>query len=183
MPKAEDVALLDHLVQLSDIQFAGARLGIMLSWASFSMPYMSGFTTKTDDAERTKAFRPWAELFPHAPIPDGGVFPGHEERRLTYWQPAADAPASLHLAWLLHGLADELYAFSEARLDLQRLDVVDAAYADVTFYHGALCTVRVQLADRVDPLDFPGILIREHLEAHFRDHRPRDALIDLRHRL
>ncbi|KAB2342087.1 hypothetical protein [Actinomadura rudentiformis] len=181
MMRAEDVALLHHLVQLSDIQFAGAQLGIMLSWASFSMPYMSGFATGTGDAD--KPSRPWAELFPHAPIPKGGVLPDHEERRLTYWQPAADAPASLHLAWLLHGLADELHAFSKARLDLQRLDVVDAAYADIAFYHGALCTVRVQLADRVDPLDFPGILIRESLEDHFRAHRSRDALIDLCHRL
>ncbi|GAA2630124.1 hypothetical protein SMC26_42600 [Actinomadura fulvescens] len=35
MLKAEDVKLRDHLVDLSDIQYDGTRLGLLLSWASF----------------------------------------------------------------------------------------------------------------------------------------------------
>ncbi|MFG2006443.1 hypothetical protein ACGFNU_45590 [Spirillospora sp. NPDC048911] len=187
----EDVALREHLVQLSDIQFDGARLGLLLSWTSFTAPRTSAFTARLD----ANMSKPWPELLPHAGIPDGGIFPSHEARRRTYWQPAANAPPALHLAWLLQSLASELWAFRAARLDLHRLDVVDAAYADIVVYRGALCTVRVQIADRVDPLDFPGVLIRESLEDHFRandrhdrdDHRDRcdrrDDLIDLRHRL
>ncbi|NDU74530.1 hypothetical protein GWI34_18105 [Actinomadura sp. DSM 109109] len=164
MLDAESAARRDYLLLLSDMQFAGARRGFLLSWASFSEPYSSAFTKGPVPAGATTP----ADLFPQASFPDDASVDDPEERRRAYWQPAPEAPGGFQVAWLLDGFAEDIGGFTAARLRLERMTVSPAGHADIAVRWeegpGRACTFRVLIENRTEPLDFPALYIRDIFE-------------------
>ncbi|MBW8735954.1 MAG: hypothetical protein JF621_02060 [Streptomyces turgidiscabies] len=96
---------------------------------------------------------------------------GPEGRRTYDWQPAADAPAWMNMAWLLDDLAAWVDAMAEDHITVTGIDAPEADYCDVLVLDGdSRYRVRIALAGRKSVLDFPGMYLRE-LFAEGR-HRP-----------
>ncbi|GLF94891.1 hypothetical protein [Streptomyces yaizuensis] len=94
-----------------------------------------------------------------------------EGRRPPDWRPAADAPAWLHLAWLLDDLAAWTVALAEERITVTGLEAPRPEWCDLLLRDGdTSCRARITLADRATTLDFPGMYLCELLaEGRYRD--------------
>lgn len=94
------------------------------------------------------------------------------------WQPTADSPPHTQLAWLLDDLAQWPRPLREAGLAVTGVDAPEPAWCDLLAERGGRsCRIRLALADRTRPLDFPGMAISTHVA------RPADPLtgvLDLR---
>ncbi|MFF3614858.1 hypothetical protein [Streptomyces sp. NPDC002580] len=87
---------------------------------------------------------------------------GREARRVYDWQPAADAPSWMNMAWLLDDLAAWVDQMAGDGITLVGLEAPEPHWCDVLVLDGdTRCRVRMALADRRDVLDFPGMYLRE----------------------
>ncbi|GGX10414.1 hypothetical protein GCM10010297_35000 [Streptomyces malachitofuscus] len=87
---------------------------------------------------------------------------GREGRRTYDWQPAAGAPSWMNMAWLLEDLAAWVGQMAEDRITVIGLEAPEADWCDVLVLDGdSRYRVRIALANRRDPLDFPGIYLRD----------------------
>ncbi|MFJ5773585.1 hypothetical protein [Streptomyces sp. NPDC093094] len=121
--------------------------------------------------------------YEHGEPPDTG----REGRRTHDWQPAADAPAWMNLAWLLDDLAAWAGQMAEDRVVVQGLDAPHPDRCDLLLLDGdTRYRVRIALAGREELLDHPGMFLRDlFAEGRARAHLVRDAgedraLVDLR---
>lgn len=153
------------LRRASDAAVDLGPLGLRLTSVAVEPGCLGGFTA--DESPPTEPTDLDA-AFPLALIPASGAFASHEERRTSYWQPAAAAAGYLHLAWLLNDLADEASRLAESGLVLVGVESPDPSYADVLLgagtREGAPChRVRFRLTHRTGPLEWPGMWLREIL--------------------
>ncbi|MEV7864749.1 hypothetical protein AB0P17_01275 [Streptomyces sp. NPDC088124] len=105
-----------------------------------------------------------------------------EGRREYDWQPAADAPAYLHLAWLLAELSEWETAMTEKHVTIVRVECPDPGTCDLLLLDGdTTYRVRVALAQRKKPLDFPGMYLLElFAEGRHRQYLAGPVTVDLR---
>ncbi|NBE55921.1 hypothetical protein [Streptomyces boluensis] len=99
--------------------------------------------------------------------------PGPAGRRTDDWQPAADAPLWMNTAWLLDDLAASITPLAEDQVQALGLEAPPGAdWCDLSVRDGdSLLRVRIQLAGRREPLEFPGMFLRElFTEGRYRDH-------------
>ncbi|OEJ23189.1 hypothetical protein BGM19_36380 [Streptomyces agglomeratus] len=114
--------------------------------------------------------------------------PGRQGRREYDWQPATHAPAWMNMAWLLEDLATWIQPLADEHVTLLGIEAPLPHWCDILLRDGDTAyRVRVALADRSEPLDFPGMYLRDMLtEGRHRDHlTPTDSedetpLVDLR---
>ncbi|MEV6319246.1 hypothetical protein [Streptomyces sp. NPDC051776] len=113
--------------------------------------------------------------------------PGREGRREHDWQPAADAPAWMQMAWLLEDLATWVHPLAEEHITLTGIEAPESQWCDVLLRDGDTAyRVRILLTGRDEPLDFPGMYLRDMFtEGRHRDHlmaeEPGDLpVVDLR---
>ncbi|WEV27980.1 hypothetical protein OYE22_24515 [Streptomyces sp. 71268] len=78
------------------------------------------------------------------------------------WQPAPKSPPHLQLAWLLDDMSTWLADLSEIQVTVDGLDAPVPDWCDVLLRDGdTRLRARVQLANRNEPLDFPGMYLRD----------------------
>lgn len=88
--------------------------------------------------------------------------PGREGRREHDWQPAADAPGWMQLAWLLEDLATWAEPLAEEDITLAGLESPVPDRCDVLLRDGDTAyRVRIGLTGRNVLLDFPGMYLRD----------------------
>ncbi|MEU4686838.1 hypothetical protein [Streptomyces xinghaiensis] len=88
--------------------------------------------------------------------------PGREGRRVHDWQPAADAPSWMNMAWLLDDLASWIAPMAEEHITVTGLEAPTPEWCDVLVADGdTRLRVRIALAHRREPLDFPGMYLRD----------------------
>ncbi|MGW3917385.1 hypothetical protein ACWEBX_38820 [Streptomyces sp. NPDC005070] len=119
------------------------------------------------------------------PVYFGGEPPGtgREARRTYDWQPGADAPAWMNMAWLLDDLAAWVDQMAVDRITLIGIEAPEPHSCDVLVLDGdSRYHVRLALADRRDVLDFPGMYLREMFaEGRYRAYLLEDQpVVDLR---
>jgi hypothetical protein len=123
------------------------------------------------------------------PVYDQGEPPdtSREGRRTYDWQPAADAPAWMNLAWLLDDLAVWVGQMAEDHITLQGVDAPLPDRCDVLLLDGdTRCRARIALSGREEPLDHPGMFLRDlFAEGRSRRYLTEDAgedrrVVDLR---
>ncbi|MFD9460908.1 hypothetical protein [Streptomyces sp. NPDC060027] len=108
---------------------------------------------------------------------------GREARRTYDWQPAADAPSWMNMAWLLEDLAAWVDPMAEDGITLLGLEAPEPDWCDVLVLDGdSRLRVRIALAGRRDVLDFPGMFLRDlFAEGRSRAHLTEDrSVVDLR---
>lgn len=108
---------------------------------------------------------------------------GRAGRREYDWQPAPEAPEYLHLAWLLADLAEWVTALAEKRIAVTGVEAPEPGWCDVLVRDGDTAyRVRIGLAGRTEPLDFPGMYLLElFAEGRYRRYLTADAqVVDLR---
>ncbi|MEU0332817.1 hypothetical protein [Streptomyces sp. NPDC006193] len=108
---------------------------------------------------------------------------GREARRTYDWQPAADAPSWMNMAWLLEDLAAWVGQMAEDRITLVGIEAPEPDWCDVLVLDGdSRYRVRIALADRDEVLDFPGMYLREMFaEGRYRSYLTEDrSVVDLR---
>lgn len=90
----------------------------------------------------------------------------HQQRRAVFWQPAPEAPPYLHLAWLVNEIATELSALAEEAITVFGIDSPTTSWAELrAAFRDTSYRVRIGLAGRDEPLDFPGMYLREMFTA------------------
>ncbi|MFE1440028.1 hypothetical protein [Streptomyces sp. NPDC058739] len=141
-----------------------------------------------DIAARRIEFAQTEEPLP-PPVYEQGEPPATDRRgRRRYdWQPAADAPAWMNLAWLLDDLAAWIGVMAEDHITVQGLDAPEPGHCDVLLLDGdTRLRARVALTARTEPLDHPGMFLRDlFAEGRSRGYLVRDAgedgwVVDLR---
>ena len=110
-----------------------------------------------------------------------------EGRRKYDWQPAADAPAWMNMAWLLDDLAAWIAVMAEDHITVTGLDTPEPDCCDVLVLDGdSRHRVRIALAGRTSVLVFPGMYLRElFAEGRYRTYLTADTpqewpVVDLR---
>ncbi|MEU8794568.1 hypothetical protein [Streptomyces sp. NPDC048643] len=106
-----------------------------------------------------------------------------EARRIYDWQPAADAPAWMNMAWLLDDLASWVGPMADDRISIVGIEASEPDWCDVLVLDGdSSYRVRISLANRREILDFPGMYLRDMFaEGRYRTYLTQDpSLIDLR---
>ncbi|GAA2251695.1 hypothetical protein GCM10010232_44730 [Streptomyces amakusaensis] len=100
--------------------------------------------------------------------------PGREGRRAYDWQPAADAPSWMNMAWLLEDLAVWVHQMADDRITVTGVEAPEPDWCDVLVLDGdSRYRARLRLAGRDEPLDFPGMYLRDL----FAEGRWRDRLV------
>ncbi|MBH1937263.1 hypothetical protein I5Q34_23840 [Streptomyces sp. AV19] len=88
--------------------------------------------------------------------------PGREGRREYDWQPATEAPSWMQMAWLLEDMATWIEPLADEQVTLIGVESPLPDWCDVLVRHGDTAyRVRIALADRTEPLDFPGMYLRD----------------------
>ncbi|MFI2029001.1 hypothetical protein [Streptomyces buecherae] len=103
-------------------------------------------------------------------VPEPGVFPHGSPQQVADrawrahhdWQPAPESPPYLQMAWLLDDMSTWLADLSEIQVTVDGLAAPEPDWCDVLIRDGdTRLQARVQLADRSEPLDFPGMYLRD----------------------
>jgi hypothetical protein len=122
---------------------------------------------------------------PEPPVYFEGEPPGtdREARRKYDWQPAADAPPWMNMAWLLEDLASWIGPMADDRISIVGIEAPEPYWCDVLVLDGdSRYRVRISLANRRDILDFPGMYLRDMFaEGRYRKYLAGNrSLVDLR---
>ncbi|MFG2196141.1 hypothetical protein [Streptomyces sp. NPDC048639] len=106
--------------------------------------------------------------------------PGREGRRKHDWQPAPAAPSWMQMAWLLEDLATWAESMAEEHVTLTGIDAPQPQWCDILLRDGDAYRVRIALTGRDEPLDFPGMYLRDLVtEGRHRDHLTTDETSDV----